>query len=113
MAPTETNGNTMVAPLQPSIDASIDVATLQRDAGAHLLEALQMQIDRASADGAAAGQRHARLADARQQRTEHKERGPHLADDVVGRLGIGNGAPEGQRAAVIGDRIDHDAVLLQ
>ena len=103
----------MVAPRSLPSRSRVDVAALQRDAGAHLLQALQVQIDRARADGAAAGQRDARLADARQQRTEHQERGAHLAHDVVRRLGVGDGAAERQRAAVIADRLDRDAVLRQ
>ena len=48
----------------------------------------QMKIDRPGADGAAAGQRHARLAAARQQRPEHPEACPHARDELVRRRGV-------------------------
>ena len=70
-----------------------------------------MEIDRAGADGAAAGQRDPRLAHARDQRAEHEDRGAHLAHDVVGRLGVGDRAAERERAAVVAQRLDRDAVL--
>ena len=76
-----------------------------------------MEIDRAGADGAAAGQRNASLAQPRQQRAEHQEGRAHLAHDVVGRLGIGDGAAEGhdragrlvatRRNAVLGEERGH------
>src|SRR5437868_13025875 len=61
-------------------------------------------------DGAAAGQRHPRLALARQQRPEHQDRGAHLAHDVVGRSGRGDlpGLKRERRAVAVavlaGDR---------
>src|SRR3546814_14813221 len=51
-----------------------------------------MKIDRPVADRAAARQRHGRLARAADQRAEHEDRGAHLADDVIGRLGRGKAA---------------------
>ena len=45
-----------------------DVAVLDDDLGAHRLQALDVLVDRPRADRAAAGQRDARLAEARQQR---------------------------------------------
>jgi hypothetical protein len=48
-----------------------------------------VKIDRAIADRAAAGQRHRRLAAACHQRSEHQDRGAHLAHDVVRRLARG------------------------
>src|SRR3546814_1487620 len=63
----------------------VDVALLQADFGAKLLEAVQVEVDRARADGAAARQRHLGLADARHQRPQHQHRGAHLAHQVVRR----------------------------
>ena len=65
-----------------------DVAGFDLDLGAELLQAHQMQIDRARADGAAAGQRNLRLSAAGKQRAEHPEAGAHAADHLVGRHGI-------------------------
>ena len=66
-----------------------DIAGGDLDLRAHRLERLQVQVDRTVADRAAAGQRHRRLARARDQRPEHQDRRAHLADDVVRRLGRG------------------------
>ena len=55
------------------------------DLGAERLQRLEVQVDRAGADRAAAGERDRRLAGAREQRAEHEDRGAHLAHDVVGR----------------------------
>jgi hypothetical protein len=55
-----------------------------------------VQVDRAVADRAAAGQRHGRLARTGEQRAEHQDRGAHLADDVIG--GDGRGQPAGSRS---------------
>jgi hypothetical protein len=52
------------------------------------LERHQEEIDRARADGAAAGQRDPGLAHARQERPDHPEARPHLRHEVVGRGGV-------------------------
>ena len=81
----------------------MDVAVAQVELGAERLEAAQVQVDRAGADGAAAGQRDDGVAVARQHRPEHQDRGAHLAHDLV----VG---------AVVGDRLgadDQHAALLQ
>ena len=62
----------------------MDVALLDRDLGAHRLQALDVLIDRPRPDGAAAGQRHARLAAARDERPEDEDRGAHGLDHLVG-----------------------------
>jgi hypothetical protein len=78
-----------------------------------------MQVDRPRADRAAAGQRHPRLALAREQRPQHQHRGAHLAHDVVGRGGrVDLAGLQGQRRAVAvavlaGGGVDLDAVLAQ
>ena len=53
---------------------------------AHRLQALEVLIDRARADRAAARQRHARAAVARDQRPEHQHGRAHRLDQLVGRL---------------------------
>ena len=63
-----------------------DVAVLELDARPHRLEPLEVLIDRARADRAAARQRHARAAVARDQRPEHQHRRAHGLDQLVGRL---------------------------
>ena len=88
----------------------VDIAAIERDFGAHGLEALEVQVDRAGADGAAAGQGHAGLADARQQGAEDEDGGAHFAHDVVGRLGVCD-APAKAGGAALG--LDGDAVLGQ
>ena len=66
----------------------LDVAVLLRDLRAQLLQALQVQIDGPRSDGAAAGQRHARLAHARDQRPQHQRGSAHGLDQLVGSFGI-------------------------
>ena len=68
--------------------ARLDVAVLDVDVGAHGLQARHMDVDRARADGAAAGQRHIGRAEARHQRPEHQDRGAHGLDQLVGRESI-------------------------
>jgi hypothetical protein len=68
----------------------VDVAFLEIDLGAELRQALEVQVDRPVADGAAAGQRHSRPAAARQQRPQHQDRGAHLAHQLVGRRRVGD-----------------------
>ena len=52
---------------------------------AHRLQALDVLVDRTQADRAAARQRHLRLAAAREQRTQHQDRGAHRLHQLVGR----------------------------
>jgi hypothetical protein len=59
---------------------------LERDLGAHRGEALEVLVDRAGADRAAAGQRHAAVAVARDQRPEDEHAGAHRLDQLVRRL---------------------------
>ncbi|CAG4927213.1 unnamed protein product, partial [Acidocella sp. C78] len=97
--------------MQPLRRAGVDIAAIEGDLGAHRLQPLEVQVDRAGADRAAAGQRHARLAGARQQRAQHQDRGAHLAHDVIGRLGIGDGAAH--RKPLGPGLLDGDAMLRQ
>ena len=65
-----------------------DIAALELDLGAQRLERHQVQIDGPRADGAAAGQRHLRLAAAGEQRRQHPEARPHARHHLVGRGGV-------------------------
>jgi hypothetical protein len=93
----------------------VHVAAVERDLGAHLFEAAQMQVHGPCPDRAAAGQRDAGLAHPRQERAEHQDRGPHLAHDVVWGLGVADRAADGERpirtgletAPVLGDELRH------
>ena len=80
--------STIVAP-RSRLRLDLDVAVLERDLGAHRLEALQVLIDRARADRAAAGQRDARAAVARDERAEHEHARAHRLDELVRRLELG------------------------
>src|SRR5690606_22191062 len=61
----------------------LDVAVLEADLGAHLLQALDVLVDGAGADGAATGQRDASLAVARHERTEGQHARPPRLDELV------------------------------
>ena len=72
---------------QPLARVAVDVAVRRASISrAHRLEALEVLVDRPRADRAAAGQRHARPAVARDQRPEHEHRRAHRLDQLVGRL---------------------------
>ena len=64
------------------------VALFERDLGAERLHPFEVEVDGAGAPRAAAGERDAGLAAAAEERAEHVERGAHLLDEVVGRLGV-------------------------
>ena len=81
--------------------ARADVAAFDVDVRAHGLQARDVDVHRARADGAAAGQRHVGLAEARQQRPEHQDRRAHGLHQLVGREALARGR-----------RIDLDAHLL-
>jgi len=68
----------------------LHVAFPQIDLGPHGLEGLEVEVDRAGADGAAAGERHPCLAHPRHQRPEDEDGGPHSPHQVVGRLAAGD-----------------------
>ena len=61
----------------------LDVAVLEPDLGAQLLERQEVQVDRPHADGAPAGQRHAHRSRARQERPQDENRRPHRLDELV------------------------------
>ncbi len=66
----------------------VDVAVFDGDLGAHRLQTLDVQIDRARADGTAAGQGHLGIAEARHQRPQHEDRRTHGLHHVVGRFPV-------------------------
>ena len=65
--------------------ARADVAAVDRDVGAHGLQPRDVDVDGPRADRAAAGQRHVGLAEARQQRPQHQDRGAHGLHQLVRR----------------------------
>jgi hypothetical protein len=66
-----------------------DVAAAELDLGAHRLQALEVLVDRARSDLAAAWQRDLGAAVAGEQRAEHEDARAHLLDELVGGLGPG------------------------
>ena len=84
---------------QPAGRPCLNVAVGELDDRAKGLHRTDMEINRPGADGAAARKRHARLTVTRQQRPEHKDRGAHLADKVIGSVEIGGAAPDHQHVA--------------
>ena len=74
-----------VRALEP-IGPRLDEAAFDVDRGPHGLEAGHVQVDRARADRAAAGQRNVRLAETRHERAQHEYRCAHRLDQFVGRL---------------------------
>ena len=85
VAPTETCGKRTRPPVKPARRLGDDVAALDVELRAERLEPHQEEVDRPRADGAAAGQRHARLVHAREQRPDHPEARAHARDELVGR----------------------------
>ena len=73
-------------PDQP-VGGGLDVAVGRLEAGAELLEAAHVHVDRARAEVVAAGQGHPGPAVAGHQRTQHVDRRPHALDQLVGGLG--------------------------
>ena len=65
----------------------VDIALVQIDVRAQRFERLQVQIHGTSADGAAAGQADLGMAGPCNERPQHVERGPHLADEIIAREG--------------------------
>ncbi len=60
-----------------------DIAGVDLDRGPEALHRHQQEIDRTRADGAAAGQRHPRLAAARQQRRQNPETRAHARHQLI------------------------------
>jgi hypothetical protein len=64
------------------------VAVLNVDLRTHGLQAFDVLIHWARADGAPPGQRHAGTTEARQQGAEHQDRGAHGFDQLIRRIGV-------------------------
>jgi hypothetical protein len=64
------------------------IAALDLDIRAELRQPFDEEVDRAGADGAAAGQRHAGLVHARDQWADDPEARPHLGDKFIRRGGV-------------------------
>ncbi len=102
--------------------ARLDVAVLDVNVRAHGLQAGDVNVDRARADRAAAGQRHIRRAEARQQGSEHQDRGAHGLHQLVGREVFLDGRcidfdahlfVDGHRHAHAPEQLDHGGDVLQ
>ena len=68
--------------------ARFDVAFVDVDVCAERLHAFDVLVHRARADGAAAGQGDASLAEAGEQRPQNEDAGAHGFDEFVGRFGV-------------------------
>ena len=108
-------------PAQPR-GTCTDVAILDQDVGAELLQPVDVNVHRTRADRAAAGQRHVGLAETRQQRTEHEDRSAHRAHQLVGSDVIADRAGIDFHAHLVVDRdadahaaeqLDHGRHVLQ
>jgi hypothetical protein len=89
---------------QTTIAARLDEAVVDADLGTQRLQALDVQVDRARADGAAAGQRDLGIAELRQQRAQHQHRGAHSLDQLVGRdVAVDAARVDGHRIALVDD----------
>ncbi len=75
-----------------AVGGGFDVAVFLRDLCAETLETLDVEIDGAGADGAAAGQRDVGASATGDQRAEHESRGAHGLDQFVGSFGRGQRA---------------------
>ena len=119
--PTVTLGKTISRAFESARRLGHHIAAVDVDVGAEPLHRHQVQIDRPRADGAAARQRHLRLAHPRQQRRDHPEARAHLRHQIVGRGGVDDvGGRNVQRLAVVGGfagalAADHDvdAVIVE
>ena len=91
----------VVGSLEP-VGAGLDVAVLLHDCRAELFQSLEMKIDGAGADGAAAGDGDARESHAGHQRAEDERGGAHGLDQLVAgfRIGAETGGADG--GAVLG-----------
>ena len=103
--PDRRHGEAHFGALEAVLRCGDHIALVELDGGTELFHALQVQIDRARADGAAAGQRHIRVAATGQQRAEHPEAGAHLRDEIIVRVRAGDGPggeAQGAPAGLVG-----------
>jgi hypothetical protein len=96
--------------LEPAC-ARADVAAVDLDVRTHGLQARDVDVHRPRADGAAARQRHVRLAETREQRSQHQDGRAHRLDQLVGReaLARGRAVDLDLHLLVDGDRDAHAA----
>ena len=73
-----------VGTFQAAVDAGFDVALFDDDLRAHQLQAVDMQVDRAGTDGAAAGQGDVCCTEAGCQRAQGQDGGTHGLHQLVG-----------------------------
>jgi hypothetical protein len=88
-----------------ALGGSVHVTVVDRDGRAHGLQALNVLIDGARADGAAAGQGHLGTPAAGEERAEDQHRGAHGFDQLVGGGRLGN-LPRPQGEPVFGRTLD-------
>jgi hypothetical protein len=92
--------------------ARADVAILQVDVHTHRLQALDVLIDRPQPDRASAGERDARFAATRDQRSERENRGAHRLHELVRRERPVD-LRRIERGGAGGRRVDGDAHLRE
>ena len=88
------------------------VVVLDADLRAHPEQPLDVQVDRALPDRAAARERDPRPAVPREERAEHQHRGAHRLDEVVGGL-VGREALDAHRRPTVARIVDLRAELLE
>ena len=83
----------------PPSGRETSISRVALDPGAEVLERVEVRVEPAAADEVAAGRRHARLAEAGEQRAGEQEGGPDPADERLVRRRIGDpvGAAGGAR----------------
>jgi alkylated DNA nucleotide flippase Atl1 len=112
VAPTDGKSSRIFAPRRP-FGLGLDIAFGDADARTHLLEAGQVQVDRARADRAAAGRRHAGAPEPREQRAEHEERRAHRLHELVRRVDGGHVARLDEHVVAVGAPRDARAQVLE
>jgi hypothetical protein len=81
-------GEAVAVAAQPFACPGKHIARLDVDVGAQRLQAVDEQVDRPRADGAAARQRDLGFTHAGQKRADDPERGAHLRNQIVGCGGV-------------------------
>ena len=71
--------------LEAAIDPGLDVTVFDGDLGTHQFQAVDVQVDRTSPDGAAAGQGDVRCTETGGQGAKRQDGGAHGLDQLVGR----------------------------
>ena len=97
---------------QPGRRGELDPAAAV-DPGAEVLEGVEVGVEAATADEVAAGRRHLRLAEARQQRPGEQERGADLPRELLVHRAAGDAAPAQRRTLLSADPGDLDPELLE